>query len=53
MRNFSTKPLLDTSNNNIKLDPYFISGITDAEGCFVCIIRKSTNTRIGWRVEVV
>lgn len=39
-------------NNNI-LDPFFITGLTDAEGSFVCIIRKSTNTRLGWRVEVV
>ena len=33
-------------NNNI-LDPFFITGLTDAEGSFVCIIRKSTNTRLG------
>ena len=35
-----SKSLLDISNNNI-LDSYFITGITDAEGCFVCIVRKS------------
>ena len=50
-RFFSTKPLLDDNYNNI--DPYFITGITDAEGSFVCIIRKNSNSRLGWRVEVI
>ena len=27
--------------------------MTDAEGCFICIIKKSANHRLGWRVEVV
>ena len=27
--------------------------MTDAEGCFVCIIKKSPGYRLGWRVEVV
>lgn len=48
----STKPFLD-NNINVDLDPYFITGITDAEGCFSGIIIKSSNTSIGWRVEVV
>lgn len=48
----STKPLLDDNYNN-NIDPYFITGISDAEGSFVCIIRKNSNSRIGWRVEVI
>ena len=32
------------------LNPFFITGLTDAEGSFVCIIRKSAGRRLGWRV---
>lgn len=46
----STKPRLDDNNY---LDPNFITGISDAEGSFVCIIRKNSNSRLGWRVEVI
>lgn len=27
--------------------------MTDAEGSFVCIVRKSEGHRLGWRVEVI
>lgn len=32
------------------LHPFFITGLTDAEGSFVCIIKKSTGQKLGWRV---
>jgi hypothetical protein len=35
------------------LSPFFISGLTDAEGSFTCIVKKSAAYRAGWRVEVV
>lgn len=35
------------------VNPWFISGLTDAEGSFVCIVRKSEGHRLGWRVEVI
>jgi hypothetical protein len=35
------------------LSPFFITGLTDAEGSFTCIVRKSAAYRAGWRVEVV
>jgi len=35
------------------LNPFFITGLTDAEGSFVCIIRKSIGHKLGWRREVV
>lgn len=34
-------------------NPFFITGLTDAEGSFVCIVRKSAGHRLRWRVEVV
>ncbi|KAF8797331.1 hypothetical protein BYT27DRAFT_7324523, partial [Phlegmacium glaucopus] len=46
--------LYSTSSTIINsLNPFFITGLTDAEGSFVCIIRKSTGHRLRWRAEVV
>lgn len=36
-----------------KIDPWFITGFTDAEGCFSIRVRKTTKTHIGWQVEAV
>lgn len=44
-----------SSSSNIqpklnKFNPFFITGLTDAEGSFSCIIKKSAGHRLGWRV---
>ncbi len=33
------------------LDPWFLTGITDAEGSFLVFVRKESANRTGWRVE--
>lgn len=33
-----------------KLDPYWITGFSDAEGCFTVILSSRTNS--SWRVKV-
>ena len=33
--------------NNLGLNPFFITGLTDAEGTFVTIIKRSNSTRLG------
>jgi group I intron endonuclease len=43
---------LPKNNNNNILDPFFITGITDAEGTFACIIRKSAGHHLGPRTSV-
>lgn len=35
------------------IDPWFISGFIDAEGCFSIRVRKSIKTKIGWHVECI
>lgn len=40
-------------NIDSKFNPFFITGLTDAEGSFVCIVRKSVGHKLGWRVEVI
>jgi len=32
-------------------EPWFISGFTDAEGCFLIIVRKSKKNKIAWQLE--
>jgi hypothetical protein len=46
----STTSNLD--NSKLPLDPWFISGFSDAEGCFLVIIRKSPKSLLGWQIEV-
>lgn len=38
--------------NNITLTPWFISGFTDAEGCFSIIINRNKERRLGWAVQL-
>jgi hypothetical protein len=34
------------SVNNISLEPFFITGLTDAEGTFVTIVKKNISSRL-------
>lgn len=34
------------------INPYFITGFTDAEGCFLISVRKVSDTRTGWKVDL-
>jgi hypothetical protein len=38
-------------NKLFKLDPWFITGFTDAEGCFLVSIIKDKEYRLGWSVS--
>ncbi len=33
------------------IEPWFISGFADAEGCFAIIIRKAPKNNLGWQLE--
>lgn len=41
------------NNNNIrcKLNPYWVTGLIDGEGCFYVRLAKSKNHKIGWWVQ--
>jgi hypothetical protein len=41
-RLYSSQPLLQ-----MKLDPFFLTGFTDAEGSFMINVRKSPNSKFG------
>ena len=53
-RFFSIESGLNKDTNKLPQlkEPWFISGFTDAEGCFLVIIRKSPKSLLGWQIEV-
>lgn len=46
----SAQPVVNVDNFNI--NPWFITGFTDAEGCFTIFTSKSNNYRSGWEVKI-
>jgi hypothetical protein len=39
------------SDQNVQLNPYWVTGFTDAEGTFTIVIDKITKRKIGWRIQ--
>lgn len=39
--------------SNTKLDPYYITGLTDAEGCFMVKITINDNCKTGYQISLV
>ena len=61
---FSTKATAVTKNtynsyhnlplsNCSLLNPYFVTGFTDGEGCFIVRVRKNSASKLGWYVEPI
>ena len=50
--NTNTKTF-STFKSNSKLNPWFISGLVDAEGSFIISIVKNKNRKIGWQVQCI
>jgi len=40
-------------NNFVRLDPYWVTGFCDGEGCFYLRIRENIKSKIGYSVELV
>jgi len=54
--NFSTLVIRHMSTEVSKkcnINPWFLTGFSDAEGCFMVSIYKSPKSRVGWRVQPV
>lgn len=41
------------NHKNITLDPWYLSGFIDGEGCFQISIKKDSKYKTGWHVEIV
>ena len=51
-RNYSTlRATPQCSVENYKLDPWWVTGFVDGEGCFYVSVRKNKDSNHGWRVE--
>lgn len=50
---FSTVACDVKTNDYRSLNPYFVTGFTDAEGCFIISIIKDSKMTLGWRVKVL
>nr|AKB93522.1 LAGLIDADG endonuclease [Fusarium graminearum] len=59
MNTFSTKTLFFSNKkpNSVlpmqQLDPYFVTGLIDAEGCFTVRVRRNPKAKLGWSVETL
>lgn len=49
----SMLPPLNPKNTSFQMDPWFITGFIDAEGCFSVRVRKSTKTKVCWHIETI
>ena len=48
----SINSVLKNDVNNNKLNPWFVTGFTDAEGCFGLYIYKNANYKTGWFISL-
>lgn len=50
----SSKSANENRDNKLysEINPYYITGFTDAEGCFSVLYRRNKKLKIGWRLEV-
>lgn len=38
--------------DNLQINPWFITGFSDGEGCFSCSVLKSSSYKSGWEVQL-
>lgn len=46
-------PLMSNQDSKQRLDPFFVTGFVDAEGCFMIRLIKSKTNKIGWQVRPI
>lgn len=44
-------PTKNLTNENYKLNPWFVTGLIDAEGSFTVSVLKSSSTKTGWTIN--
>lgn len=49
--NCSESSLIIKANESKQLNPFFVTGFVDAEGCFSIIFQKRENFNLGWQVR--
>jgi hypothetical protein len=51
LRSFSSLVHQKGITLNLSINPYFVTGLSDAEACFTISIIKNNERKIGWRVS--
>lgn len=51
-RCYSTLSSNKSNIDDLKVDPWFITGFTDGEGCFTCSVLKSSSYKFGWEIQL-
>ena len=51
-RSYSTLSSNKSNIDDLKVDPWFITGFTDGEGCFTCSVLKSSAYKFGWEIQL-
>ena len=52
-RLFNSKAIQQCSTQNLTMDPWFVTGFTDAEGSFILSIVRNKELKVGWRVQAI
>nr|QID02855.1 LAGLIDADG endonuclease [Orbilia oligospora] len=50
--NETSKHNIDANSSNFFVNPYYLAGFTDAEGCFSVLCTRNKNCKTGWRIQV-
>ena len=55
-RSYSSIAIQQCSTQNLTMDPWFVTGFTDAEGCFslsVGLCPRNKKMKVGWTVQAI
>jgi len=52
IRYYSSKPVQHCKKHNLTMDPWFLTGFVDAEGCFTLGISKNKYGKTGWSIQL-
>lgn len=52
IRYYSSKPVQHCKKHNLIMDPWFLTGFVDAEGCFTLGISRNKYCKTGWSIQL-
>lgn len=52
IRYYSSKPVQQCQKHNLIIDPWFLTGFVDAEGCFTLGISRNKYCKTGWSIQL-
>lgn len=52
IRYYFSKPVQQCEKHNLIMDPWFLTGFVDAEGCFTLGISRNKSCKTGWSIQL-